>query len=157
LCDTVQDYLLIARPADEAGAAAPQAAGSQRVAERAPAYQVSAAAPERQPGNGHAPAPGASAPGAPQSRPAQPQTQPVPSRHLNIVLRRTGDLAQDTQRARQVYDMLTGKSGSGTFTVYIEDSRRRVKIDFPNASIAYSPALAQSLVAMLGRDAVQVV
>ena len=86
-----------------------------------------------------------------------PRQTPAPRRHLNIVLRRTGDQARDTQRVRQVYDLLTGRPGSETFTFFLEDSRQRVQIDFPNASVAYSPDLAQSLMAMLGRDAVQVV
>jgi hypothetical protein len=66
-------------------------------------------------------------------------------------------LAQDTQRARQVYNLLTGQPGSETFTLFVVDGQRRVQIDFPNASVAYSTDLAQSLRAMLGRDAVQVV
>jgi DNA polymerase-3 subunit alpha len=154
LCDSATDYLLTARPADA------EALSVERVAEGARAYQVigeaRSAAPGAvgQQGNGKggrsAPSPG------PQTAPAGAPAPPSP-RHLNIVLRRTGDQTQDTQRARQVYNLLTGHPGSETFTLFVEDHQRRVQIDFPNTSIAYSPDLAQSLRAMLGRDAVQVV
>ena len=168
LADSVQDYLLIAHPADAQGAAAPA------VAEQPAAYALparAAPAPPRQepsaqpPANGGAGNGGSAArePTTAQGEPRSPRQESPPlrpppgGRHLNIVLRRTGDQAQDTQRARQVYNLLTGHPGSETFTLFVEDSRRRVQIDFPNASIAYSPDLAQSLRAMLGQDAVQVV
>jgi hypothetical protein len=137
LADSVQDYLLIARPAEAQATAAPA------VAEQPAAYVPRAAPVQREP---------------PSPRQESPPPRPPPGgRHLNIVLRRTGDQAQDTQRARQVYNLLTGHPGSETFTLFVEDNRRRVQIDFPNAPIAYSLDLAQSLMAMLGQDAVQVV
>jgi hypothetical protein len=47
--------------------------------------------------------------------------------------------------------------GRDQFTFFLVDGRRRVQIDFPNLTTAYTPELARSLAAMLGRDAVHIV
>ena len=74
-----------------------------------------------------------------------------------MTLRRTGDQAVDAQRVRQVYGLLQGHPGSETYTFFVEGNSRRIQIDFPNSSVAYTPDLAELLVEMLGQDAVQVV
>ena len=62
-------------------------------------------------------------------------------RHLQITIRRSGNQEQDKQRVGQGYGML---------------QQHRVEIDFPNATTSYTYELAQSLRAMLGRDAIHV-
>jgi DNA polymerase-3 subunit alpha len=164
LCDSVQDYLLIARPAAE------EAVVARRVAEQPAAYQATRASSEAEqpaPSGDRPPARAGNGParGEPSRVDAEPPRDgtgtpsgrtPLSHRHVNIFLRRTNDQTQDTQRARQVYNLLTGHPGSETFTLFVEDNQRRIQIDFPNASIAYTPDLAQSLMSMLGQDAVQV-
>jgi hypothetical protein len=76
---------------------------------------------------------------------------------VNIILRRTGDLTRDTQRARRAYSLLQSHPGGDQFTFIVVDDKRRVMIDFPGSSIGYTPDLAQSLAEVLGQDAVQVI
>jgi DNA polymerase-3 subunit alpha len=180
LCDTVQDYLVTAHPAaDDQGvpAALPPARPAHADAGPAPEpvpppHPVPAAAQKT--GHGAAAGPaaakngsgnGAGRPGngrgkgATRSLPApSPVTRlsPVPPRHVELILRRTGDLRLDTQRARAAYGLLVDSQGSDTFAFMVESEKGRVRIDFPNHTIQWSPDLAASLSAVLGRDAVQI-
>jgi hypothetical protein len=82
---------------------------------------------------------------------------PLASRRVTIILRRTGDLTQDTRRARSAYNLLQSHPGGDRFAFIVVDDTRRVMIDFPGSSIGYTPDLAQSLEEVLGQDAIQVI
>ena len=77
--------------------------------------------------------------------------------HLQITINRSGDQDQDKRRIGQIYGLLHQRDGIDQFTFFLVDGRRRVQIDFPNETTGYSYELAESLRAMLGRDALQIV
>ncbi|MBN1640165.1 MAG: DNA polymerase III subunit alpha [Anaerolineae bacterium] len=77
-------------------------------------------------------------------------------RRLQITIVRSGDHEQDKRRVSQVYGMLHQRSGNDQFTFVLVDGKRKVQIDFPNETTRYSYDLGQSLRAMLGGDALQV-
>jgi DNA polymerase III alpha subunit len=79
-----------------------------------------------------------------------------PPRHLRITIERSGNHEQDKQRIGEVYGLLEQRPGPDQFTFLLVDGRRKVQIDFPNTTTSYSHELAQSLQAVLGRDALQV-
>jgi DNA polymerase III alpha subunit len=129
ICESVQDHVVIARPAAE----------GQAVAERPSSYSARSDG-----GNGGGrPAPGN---GGARHMP----------RHLQITIRRSGNQEQDKQRVGQVYGMLQQRRGEDQFSFVLVDGKHRVEIDFPNATTSYTYELAQSLRAMLGRDAIHV-
>jgi hypothetical protein len=147
LCESVQDYLVIARPVEEGRLYA------ARANETRTSYAPSTA-PNPEPysapdsatdaasdagGNGH-----------------EATNGELHARHLHITLRRTGDRQQDRQRASEVYALLQRHPGNDRFTLFVVHGGNRVQIDFPNATTRLTADLAQSLTAMLGRDAVQV-
>jgi DNA polymerase-3 subunit alpha len=131
ICESVQDHVVIARPSGE----------EQAVAERPSVYST-----RTNGGNGGTrTAPGRGNGGA----------RHVP-RHLQITIRRSGNPERDKQRVGQVYGMLQRHSGEDQFSFVLVDGKHRVEIDFPNATTSYTYELAQSLRAMLGRDAIHV-
>jgi hypothetical protein len=76
---------------------------------------------------------------------------------VDLILRRTGDLDQDAARAEAAYGLLVGSSGRDTFSFMVVHDKGRVRVDFPQQTIAWSSDLAQSLSELLGQDAVRVV
>lgn len=136
ICESVHDRVLVAVPAEDGGS----------VAEARNGY--------RAPGNGTA------RPDAPKMPPRPPDNgrdaEQRGARHLSITIVRSGDPEQDKQRISQIYGLLQQRQGSDQFTFFLVDTKRRVQIDFPNATTGYSYELARSLQAMLGQDAVQV-
>jgi len=135
LCESAQDYLLIARPVQEEAPEHPRTASVVREGGAAQVYEEG----ERAGDNG--------------KRAGMREPNP---RHVSIILERTGDQRRDIERAGQVYSLLQRYQGRDRFTLYVVNGHSRVQIDFPNATTAFTPDLAQSLIAMLGRDAVQV-
>jgi DNA polymerase III subunit alpha len=129
LCESVRDHVTVSRPVET----------GSRTAESPNRYHPS--------DNGD----GASQPRV-GGAPAQGQHRP---HHLQITIRRSGNHEQDKRRVEQIYSLLQQRSGDDQFTFFLIDSRRRVQIDFPNATTGYSYELGQSLQAMLGRDALQ--
>jgi hypothetical protein len=172
LCDSVQDYLLTARPVEEEHAVAP----AVTVPNRMPAAQAAAPQARAQAGgkngssasrdnggNGHVAHEVRDATQAPEvtqdeSRPS-PAAVPAPvqaARHVDLILRRTGDLSQDTARVEAAYGLLAGSDGRDTFSFMVVSKRGRVRVDFPRHTMQWSPDLAESLSQLLGQDAVQV-
>ncbi len=141
LCESVQDYLVIARPAEEGRLYAARA--NETRASYAPL-----AAPN--------PGPSTAPYSATDSASSAGGNGHEAARHLHITLRRTGDRQQDRQRASEVYALLQRHPGNDRFTLFVVHGGNRVQIDFPNATTRLTTDLAQSLTAMLGRDAVQV-
>jgi DNA polymerase-3 subunit alpha len=131
ICESVQDHVVVARTVPE----------KQAVAERSGSY----AANKSNGGDGARVVPG-NGNGSARNGP----------RHLQITIRRSGNQEQDKRRIGQVYGMLQQHRGQDQFTFVLVDGKRRVEIDFPNATTSYSYELAQSLRAMLGGDALRV-
>ena len=129
LCESVRDHVTVTRPVEN----------GNRMAESPDQYHPS--------DNGD----GASRPVA-GGAPSQVQHRP---HHLQITIRRSGNHEQDKRRVGQIYSLLQQRSGDDQFTFFLIDGRRRVQIDFPNATTGYSYELGQSLQAMLGSDALQ--
>jgi DNA polymerase-3 subunit alpha len=131
ICEFVQDHVVVARAAPE----------EQVVTERLGSY-----AADKSNGGSEARFVSGNENGGARNAP----------RHLQITIRRSGNQEQDKRRVGQVYGMLQQHRGQDQFTFVLVDSRRRVEIDFPNATTSYSYELAQSLRAMLGGDALRV-
>jgi DNA polymerase-3 subunit alpha len=130
LCESVQDYLMIARPIDEENGASAKTIQAER-----PADVLR----------------------DPPSVFQRPRTAALPPyRHVQITLRRTGNPQQDRERAGEIYRLLQKRQGMDRFTMFVVNDTSRVQIDFPNATTQYTPDLEQALQAMLGRDAVRV-
>jgi DNA polymerase-3 subunit alpha len=184
LCDSVQDYLLTARPVDD---------GPQPVTVPAkstlPQVQTPAPKPRQQAGgangkgarrdngqrdrgragNGHKARDGSGtrqetgdrngesrpSPVAAPAQPVQPQAVQA-ARHVDLILRRTGDLGQDTARVEAAYGLLVGSDGRDTFSFMVVNEKGRVRVDFPRHTMQWSPDLAESLSELLGQDAVRV-
>ena len=149
LCESVQDYVMIARPEDTAPP-------DKRTA---PAVQESRApygegpVPSQQSGVSESSREASSAPSP--SQPVQ-VAHSLAHRHLHITIHRTGDQTQDKQRVRRVYSLLQRYSGQDRFTFLVVNGRHQVQIDFPNATTSYTSELARSLQDMLGGDALHV-
>ncbi len=136
LCESVRDYVTHSRPMDEASQLAepPQRYNLQEENDPEPTDEseiVSPASDDR-------------------------EAVQVP-RQLQITINRSGDQDRDKHRISQIYSLLRQREGVDQFTFFLVDDRRRVQIDFPNETTAYTYELAESLRAMLGHDALQVV
>ncbi|MCB0166464.1 MAG: hypothetical protein KDI79_19710, partial [Anaerolineae bacterium] len=94
----------------------------------------------------------------PPEPPAElPPSNPVASSHrLHITLPRTGNLAKDKHRLKTIYSLLTEKSGSDDFIIYIPNGNQKIQIAFPNQSTRYTAHLEQQLVQILGAKSVRV-
>jgi len=93
----------------------------------------------------------------PDSRiPDYPVSDSRPPCHLQITVNRTEDPALDRQRLRTVYELVTRYQGSDTFSLFIPNGKRRVQLDFPNATTRDCVELQQKLTEMLGATAVRV-
>ena len=77
-------------------------------------------------------------------------------RHVDLILRRTGDLGQDTARVEAAYGLLVESDGRDTFSFMVVSDKGRVRVDFPRQTMQWTPDLAESLSELLGQDAVQV-
>lgn len=137
LCESVRDYVAYARPMAETSPLAepPQQYGSPPEKE---CYEPDAEGESASPGSG------------------VQETVQLP-RQLQITINRSGNQDQDKHRIGQIYSLLRQREGIDQFTFFLVDDRRRVQIDFPNERTSYTRELGQSLRAMLGRDALQVV
>jgi len=178
LCDSVQDYLLTARPVDNGPepvtvpvvAAQPQAQAAA-LEQTQPANGKNGNGAQRDNGQngGQGVHSGRSASHEAVDRNGEtrplPATTPAPSveakaaqaaRHVDLILRRTGDLSQDTARVEAVYGLLVGSDGHDTFSFMVVNEKGRVRVDFPRHTMQWSPDLAESLSELLGQDAVQV-
>ena len=129
ICDSVRDYVTHSRPMGEAS----------QLAEPPQPYQPQAGDDPGLPGGGD-----------------DREAIQVP-RQLQITINRSGDQDRDKRRISQIYSLLRQREGVDQFTFFVVDDRRRVQIDFPNETTAYTYELAESLRAMLGREALQVV
>ena len=129
ICDSVRDYVTHSRPMGEAS----------QLAEPPQPYQPQAGDDPGLPGGGD-----------------DREAIQVP-RQLQITINRSGDQDRDKRRISQIYSLLRQRKGVDQFTFFLVDDRRRVQIDFPNETTAYTHELADSLRAMLGREALQVV
>ncbi|MFN2154306.1 MAG: OB-fold nucleic acid binding domain-containing protein, partial [Anaerolineae bacterium] len=137
LCESVRDYVAYARPMAEASPLAEPPQQYSSPPEKA-YYEPDAEDESASPDNGgHG-------------------TVQLP-RQLQITINRSGNQDQDKHRIVQVYSLLRQREGIDQFTFFLVDDRRRVQIDFPNERTNYTHELGQSLRAMLGRDALQVV
>jgi DNA polymerase-3 subunit alpha len=156
LCDSVQDYLLTARPVDEGAQPVSVPAEVARTRAQAPAPQPSQQAGGKN-GNGHKAPSGNGRNGGSRPSPATSPREAVQApRHVDLILRRTGDLGQDTARVEAVYGLLAGSDGRDTFSLLVVNDKGRVRVDFPRQKIRWGPDLAASLSELLGQDAVQV-
>ena len=97
----------------------------------------------------------AARPGATAAAPEPEQSGGAP-RHVDLILRRTGNLGEDTARVEAAYGMLMGSEGPDTFSFMVVNERGRVRVDFPRQTMQWTPDLAESLGELLGQDAVQV-
>jgi len=186
LCESVQDYLLIVRPIEERRPDVVQAneARTNYALGNGRPYRDVSTSPGTGPSTGvdsglstglgadpgtAVGTPGGTLMGAPAGVGAT--TDPAPdeegngheatggvpdARHLQITLHRTGDHQQDCERASEVYSLLQRYAGHDHFSFFVVQGNNRVQIDFPNATTRLTADLAQSLTAMLGRDALQV-
>ncbi|MCK4452127.1 MAG: hypothetical protein KAX26_16260, partial [Anaerolineae bacterium] len=77
-------------------------------------------------------------------------------RYLHITIRRTGEQERDSERLGQVHSLLQSYEGDDRFSLYLVSDERRVRLDFPNATTTYCPALEEALVEMLGAGAIRV-
>lgn len=85
---------------------------------------------------------------------APPQSGP---RHLHITIPPDADRERKIDWVGQVYELLCRREGRDTFSLYLDDNDRRVRIDFPNATTNYNPDLERRLIDILGADRVKVV
>jgi DNA polymerase-3 subunit alpha len=76
--------------------------------------------------------------------------------HLQITVNRTGNPAHDKERLRTVYKLVTHYQGNDTFSLFIPNGKRRVQLDFPNATTCHCVELQQKLTEILGATAVRV-
>jgi len=92
------------------------------------------------------------------SRPVEEEERrPHRPLHLHITVPRTGDQERDIKRLGQVYDLLQSYEGEDRFSLYVADGRGGlVRLDFPNATTGYCPALEEALTEMLGPGTVRV-
>jgi DNA polymerase-3 subunit alpha len=181
LCDSAQDYLLTARPVDDPvlgdAAVAPAVTVPRTTATPSVPRQGNGVhreanahrkADEGHDGNGARRGNGHNGNGdrmsrehksqpAPKALPTRTQqnSPPVP-RHIDLILRRTGDARQDTARAEAAYGLLAGSTGRDTFSFMVVNDKGRVRVDFPQQTIQWSPDLAESLSELLGQDAIRV-
>jgi DNA polymerase III alpha subunit len=113
------------------------------------------------------------APAAPPSGPstmAQPREQPAPSakQHSNgsppqkngaktiaLRLREGHDPRKDVERLHQVLSLLQARPGPDIVRLYVESGGTVRRLDLPNLSTGYSPALHRQLVALLGEDGIR--
>jgi DNA polymerase-3 subunit alpha len=82
--------------------------------------------------------------------------RPGKPRHLHITIRRSGEQEQDSERLRQVHNLLRSYEGEDYFSLYLVSDGRRVQLDFPNATTSYCPALEDALAEMLGAGAIRI-
>jgi DNA polymerase-3 subunit alpha len=158
LCESAQDYVMIARPVEQEHSSPAAGPHTQAVQEGALPYSSSA---DEVPGhvpveaNGANGTNGSRGNGSDQAaRQAQPARQPA-QRHLYISIQRTGNQEQDKRQVGEVYSLLERYPGDDRFTFFVLNGNQQVQIDFPNATTSYTYELVQSLRAMLGRDALQ--
>lgn len=88
-----------------------------------------------------------------------PQSSPTnlePLYHLQLTVNRTGDPERDRQQLRSVYELVTSYQGDDTFSLYIPNGKRRLQLDFPNATTRHCVELRQKLIGILGAAAVRV-
>jgi len=182
LCDSAQDYLLTARPVDEGAAAAPpvsvpRAAPPQASAPQPPPQAAEASVPtvvREAPGayktnggrrgsggrgNGHnGNGNGARHKSAPPVQAVAPATAreagPAP-RHVDLIVRRTGNQGVDVALVQEVCGLLDEAKGNDTFSIMVVNDTGRVRVDFPKRTTGWSPVLARSLGELLGEDGVR--
>ncbi len=80
-----------------------------------------------------------------------------PGFHLNITLPRSDDPEEDIVRLGEVYRLLLSFEGQDRFSFFVQRGKRRVQLDFPNATTRYCVGLMNRLEEMLGPGAVQVI
>jgi DNA polymerase-3 subunit alpha len=150
ICESVQDYVVVARPVDEQGRTLSAVQAAQ---ESAASYETESAPmmTQEQGNSGGTQGNGSSQPSI-KSRPDRPPTH----HHLHITIRRTEDQEQDKQRIGQIYSLLQRYHGQDRFTFFVITGKQRFQIDFPNATTS-SYQVVQPLKAMLGQDAIQLV
>jgi hypothetical protein len=74
---------------------------------------------------------------------------------LKLVVTRTGDQPHDIQLLERLYELLP-QDGPDEYEILLAAGKRAIRITNPLARTRYSPELEESLVALLGPDAVQV-
>jgi DNA polymerase-3 subunit alpha len=141
ICESVQDELVINRPAD---GSAHEKRRPRKPINRTPS-------PGRQKAGNTNDKPQPTAQDARQARQRKPAL-----RHLRITIHRTGEQKQDSRRLGLVHSLLQSYEGEDRFSIYLVSNGRRVQLDFPNATTGYCPALKQALTEMLGAGAIRV-
>ena len=87
---------------------------------------------------------------------AATSSAPTPSHHLQITLTRTNDPVRDSQQVRAVFDLISQYPGKDSFSFYISNGTRRIRIDFPKAATRNCPQLREALANLLGEDALKI-
>lgn len=78
------------------------------------------------------------------------------ARCLHITFRRSGDDECDTQQLGAVYRLLCTRPGNAPFYFYITSGRRRIQLEFPNVTTAYSETLRDEILATFGAAVISV-
>ena len=172
LADTVTNELTTYRAADESTPVMPPPPPEPPMLfEEAPRIAESVASPYEPTENGHTngsnghnghESNGSSRPEAAVAVQPEPPAEtlpanPDPSAHrLHITLPRTGNFTKDKHRLKTVYNLLTEKTGSDDFIIYIPNGNQKIQIAFPNQSTRYTAHLEQKLVQILGAKSVRV-
>ena len=78
------------------------------------------------------------------------------ARRVTLIMRSTGDRAQDAQRMRRIHGLLSSHPGSDRYDFLVYESSRRYHLEFPNATTSYTPELHAELQVLLGERPVHV-
>ncbi len=90
------------------------------------------------------------------NRPANSDPPPR-QQHLYITFQRTTDQEQDKRRLKEIYSLLESYQGKDRFSFVVTGPNGKVRLDFPNASTHYCPALAQDVGLLVGDHAIHVI
>jgi hypothetical protein len=90
------------------------------------------------------------------SGPAATQDAERAPRHVDLIVRRTGNQGVDMALVQEVCGLLDEAKGNDTFSIMLVNETGRVRVDFPKRTTGWSPVLARSLGELLGKDGVRV-